>query len=127
MKTTEGKQYTERLQRQSGALWKRVLDMFKPLTGGISGGFSRDLRSKSVAGSGRTLEHRNGHGVGLDRYSVLIQFARDRGLVAFTPRVSFKTPNLIVQGRFDSILLSHLVEHLKRPAAIDLIRMYLHF
>ena len=120
--TTEDSAYTQRLQRYGGAWWKRVLDVqasYRRHLRSLRPGFTLDVG----CGLGRNLGHLAGQGIWVDHNRASVEVCRQRGLVAFTPaefeRSEFHTP-----GRFDFLLLSHGVEHLKEADAVSIVRGY---
>jgi len=63
----------------------------------------------------------DGNGVGVDHNVSSVQECRDRGFEAYTPE-GFAQADC---GLFDTILLSHVLEHLDEPAGEGLIAAYL--
>ncbi len=115
MRTDEAR-YSERILRNESVWWKRLLDVQRPYRAHL-----RHLRLGLVlevgCGVGRNLRHLGpGAAVGVDTNRQAVEIARSRGTLAFTPA----TP-----GRFDSLLLSHVVEHMTLPEAASLLRDYL--
>ncbi|HEY6012235.1 MAG TPA: glycosyltransferase, partial [Nitrospirota bacterium] len=123
---TENEDYTERLVRlESG--WKRLLDVQRPYRRHLQRlglGFVLDLG----CGLGRNLINLGGReaGVGVDHNPRSIAMAVSRGLIAYTPE-EFRNSSYARECRFDSILLSHVAEHMKRNEVIDLLRSYLFY
>jgi SAM-dependent methyltransferase len=114
--------YAERLARLQTATWKRVLRVQAPLAWNLrrlQPGFTLDLG----CGIGRTLDHLGGFGVGIDVNAHCVGMARARGLTAFTP-AEFSSSDYDVPGRFDSLLLAHVAEHLGETQAISLVERY---
>ena len=120
--TTTSAGYTERLLRIEGAWWKRVVDIR-----GVYGWNLRRLEPGYLldvgCGIGRNLSHVRGHGVGVDHNPRSVEVCRERGFSAFTPDELFASKDRL--GTFDSMLLSHLVEHMTGGDAAELIRSYL--
>jgi 2-polyprenyl-3-methyl-5-hydroxy-6-metoxy-1,4-benzoquinol methylase len=122
---TRDDSYTERLQNLESAWWKRLLDVQAP--------YRRNLRRLDLGyvldvgcGVGRNLLNLGGSGVGVDHNPTSISEARSRGLTAFTPD-DFLASEYAVPGRFDSMLVAHVVEHMSRDDALGLLTMYLPF
>ena len=115
---TAGSWYTERLRTRPQAMWKRVIP--NPYRWNL-----RRLRPGRVldvgCGVGRCLGFLDGHGVGVDHNPTSVQECRARGFEAYTPKV-FDTLDL---GPFDTLLLSHVIEHLELHDAEQLVRSYL--
>lgn len=120
--TTDDSRYTERLLRSDSLWWKRWLDVQAPYRWNLrrlEPGFTLDIG----CGIGRNLAHLRGHGVGVDHNEASIALARKRGLLAFTPD-QFQTTEYHRPGRFDSLLLAHVLEHMREQAAVELVRGY---
>src|SRR4051794_10400446 len=119
---TRGESYTQRLTRLESAWWKRLLDVQRPYRWNLSRlhlGFTLDLG----CGIGRNLANMDGNGVGVDHNETSVRTARARGLDAMTPE-EFRTSDYAVAGRFDSLLLAHVAEHLPEQDAVDLVARY---
>ena len=120
---TEGKEYADRLNTLGSVWWKRALDVQRP--------YRRHLQSLKLGfvldigcGIGRHLGHLGGNGVGVDHNPDSVASARSRGLLAFTP-TAFTDSEYAISGRFDSLLCSHVVEHMQAPQAHSLLASYL--
>jgi len=114
--------YANRLCTAESAWWKRLLDVQRPYRDhlrGLNPGFVLDVG----CGLGRNLGHCNGHGVGIDANTAAIAECRARGFEAFTPEEFEASPH--AQGTpFDTLLISHVLEHMPREAAISLASRY---
>jgi SAM-dependent methyltransferase len=121
--TTEDAAYAERRLSAESAWWKRLLDVQRPYRSHL-----RRLRLGSVlevgCGIGRNLDHLRGSSVGVDHNRRAVEIARGRGLTAFTPEELRASP-WATPGRFDSLLFSHVLEHMTAAQAADLIRGHL--
>jgi hypothetical protein len=62
--------------------------------------------------------------VGVDHNEHSIQACRDRGLTAFTTD-EFGETEYAEPGRFGGLLAAHLVEHMPRAQAVEILRGYL--
>jgi 2-polyprenyl-3-methyl-5-hydroxy-6-metoxy-1,4-benzoquinol methylase len=114
--------YAERLVRLQTPAWKRWLDVQAPFRWNIrrlEPGFTLDIG----CGIGRNLLHVNGQGVGVDPNESCIEVARGRGLTVFVPD-DFDRSEYNRAGRFDSILLAHVAEHLAEADVVGLLRKY---
>jgi SAM-dependent methyltransferase len=121
--TTQEKEYTHRLMAKQKAGWKRILDVQAPYRWNLwrlNPGLTLDIG----CGIGRNLINLRGLGIGLDHNIHSIKIARESGLSAFTP-FDFQNSELNSPWTFDSILLSHVAEHMTRPEVIELLRQYL--
>lgn len=120
---TRASDYTERLARLEGAWWKRVLDVQAPYRWNLRRlklGFVLDVG----CGLGRNLINLKGSGVGVDHNAASISVCRERGLVAYTPE-EFGASEYAAPGRFDSLLLAHVAEHVDEETGVALIQQYL--
>lgn len=120
---TRDEAYARRLQRLEGARWKRVLSAQAPYRWNVRRlglGFTLDVG----CGIGRNLRHLDGNGVGVDHNPTSIRVARNAGLTAFTPD-EFLDSGYATPGRFDSLLLAHVLEHLPEAELRPLLSTYL--
>jgi len=115
---TTGEWYTDRLQRITGRGWKRfVPDPYRWNLRRLNLGRTLDIG----CGIGRCLAFIDGNGVGVDHNEKSVEVCRSRGLEAYTP-AEFLT---IDAGLFDSILLSHVLEHTTIAEGKELLESYL--
>jgi SAM-dependent methyltransferase len=123
---TEEARYTQRLLSQA-TWWKRLLDVQRP--------YRRHLQKLRLGlvlevgcGIGRNLINLGGGGscVGVDHNAHSVAVARSRGLIALTPEEFRASPYAEERG-FDSLLLSHVAEHLHLDGAAALLREYLRY
>jgi len=118
---TKDAEYTRRLLREQGSRWKRLLDVQAPYRWNL-----RRLRPGSTleigCGVGRNLSHLRGAGVGVDHNPHSVEACRKAGLVAFTPEEFRRSP--YAARRFDSLLLSHVAEHMTFAEFVQLLREY---
>jgi SAM-dependent methyltransferase len=122
---TAGPEYTERLRRLSGQAWKRRLDVQRPYRWNLRRlnlGRTLDLG----CGVGRNLAHLEGNGVGVDHNASSVATARAQGWEAFTS-AEFPASRYAVPGAFDSLLAAHVVEHMDREQAHELLHDYLRY
>lgn len=115
--------YAEERLRSESAWWKRLLDVQRPYREHL-----RRLRLGLVlevgCGIGRNLDHLRGSSVGLDPDRRAVEIARGRGLPAFTPE-ELRASEWGQGARFDTLLFSHVLEHMTLAAAVDLVRSHL--
>ena len=120
---TDGVDYTERLRRLGGARWKQVLDVQAPYRWNL-----RRLklgRTLDVGcGIGRNLANLGGNCVGVDHNPTSVQLCRDRGFEAYVT-ADFLASAAATSGGFDSLLASHLLEHMGADDALATVRSYL--
>lgn len=115
--------YAERLRTKESVWWKRLLDVQLPYRlhlRRLKLGFVLDVG----CGLGRNLTNLGGTGVGVDPNADAIAICKSRGLVAFTPDELAASP-YAQPGRFDTLLISHVLEHLSDHDALALIARYL--
>jgi 2-polyprenyl-3-methyl-5-hydroxy-6-metoxy-1,4-benzoquinol methylase len=121
---TQNKTYTERLIKKQTVWWKRLLDVQAPYRWNLTRlkpGFTLDIG----CGIGRNLINLKGKGVGVDHNFESVQISQQQGLIAFTPD-QFSQSSFNVAQSFDSILLSHVAEHMNRSDVISLLEQYLY-
>ena len=125
-KSTRDAAYTDRLAGLD-TWWKRLLDVQRPYRNHL-----RSLRPGRFlevgCGLGRNLLNARefAEGVGIDHNPTSVEVARSRGLTALTTEEFHRSP-LAVPGSFDSLLLSHVLEHLPHEEALALLQTYLPF
>lgn len=111
--------YTARLSRLSARRWKRL----------VPNPYRWHIRRRATGrvldvgcGIGRCLAYVGGRGTGVDPNETAIATARNRGFEAFTPDELADRPDLT---GFDTLLCSHVLEHLVPDDAADLVRTWL--
>jgi 2-polyprenyl-3-methyl-5-hydroxy-6-metoxy-1,4-benzoquinol methylase len=120
---TRSEEYAARLIRLQTARWKRWLDVQAPYRWNIrrlARGFTLDIG----CGIGRNLLHLMGRGVGVDTNEHCVREARSRGLIAFTPPEFGRAEEYNRAGRFDTILLAHVAEHMTEDQVVALLEEY---
>lgn len=124
-RSTRDPRYAKRLERLESVWWKRLLDVQRPYRWNL-----RRLKLGYVldvgCGLGRNLRNLGGpdSGVGVDHNQEAVTAARGRGFVAFLPE-EFSRSAYAVPERFDSLLFSHVLEHMSSAQAHDLVATYL--
>ena len=121
---TQDEQYSARLLTKESAWWKRLLDVQAPYRWNLrrlNPGFTLDIG----CGLGRNLAHLNGEGVGVDHNARSVEIAKSRGLRAFVTDEFQKSP-FNSPGRFDSLLLAHVAEHMTESEVTALLKTYIH-
>ena len=86
----------------------------------LAPGFTLDIG----CGIGRNLDHLDGNGVGIDHNAEAVARGERAGLLAYTPD-EFAASEFAIPGRFDSLLASHVVEHMTADAAAELVQRHL--
>jgi SAM-dependent methyltransferase len=115
--------YAERLRRKSGARWKQLLDVQRPYRWNLD---RLDLgRTLDVGcGIGRHLEHLPAGSLGVDHNDESIAEAKRRGLDALTGEEWAKSEHN-KPSSFDSLLLSHVIEHMSPELGEMVVSAYL--
>ena len=111
-------EYAERLESLEMARWKQLVP--NPYRWNI-----RRLATGRVldigCGIGRCLVFLDGRGVGVDPNEAAIEVCRRRGLEAYTPAEFAARP----AGQFDSLLCSHVIEHMTHGQGVEMLGAYL--
>jgi SAM-dependent methyltransferase len=120
---TRESEYAQRLVTLERRRWKRLLDVQRPYRWNLRRlGMGRTL--DIGCGIGRNLVNLDGNGVGVDHNADSIRVARDRGLVAYLPEEFLGLDGPERLG-FDSLLLSHVAEHMEAAEVTALVKEYL--
>jgi SAM-dependent methyltransferase len=117
------REYCERLVRLQHSGWKTRLHVQAPYRWNLRRlelGFTLEVG----CGIGRNLSHLDGNAVGVDTNPYVVAEARRAGFRAFTPE-EFAASEWNRAGSFDSLLLAHVAEHMRRDQLVELIREYL--
>ncbi len=119
MSSSTDARYAARLSRLSGRWWKRLVpNPYRWHIRRVARGRVLDVG----CGIGRCLTYLHGRGVGVDPNESAIATARSRGLTAFTPAELDAKPDLT---GFDTLLCSHVLEHLVPDDAGELLRTWI--
>ncbi len=121
-KTTEGVDYTTRLQKLEHKKWKDILNVQAPYKWNLQRlnlGRTLDVG----CGIGRNLRNLSKGSVGVDHNAHSIKEVVNMGFEAYTgpefhKKFSKKAP-------FDSMLIAHVLEHMTPKQGVDLIKEYL--
>lgn len=117
------REYTARLQTETRRSWKRLLGAQAPYRRHIK----RVVQGRVLdvgCGIGRNLLHLEGNGVGVDVNPHSVEVARDAGLTAHTAEKFQSSSDALLAG-YDSLLFAHVLEHMTREEASDLVGAYL--
>ncbi len=125
MINTNTKAYRDRLVTLQTAWWKKWLDVQAPYRWNIRRiAFGTTL--EIGCGIGRNLLHLSGNGTGIDHNQECVTEARKRGLAAFTPDEFYEQQEK-EPTRYDNLLLSHVLEHMTKEEAGNLLLNYKKF
>lgn len=118
-------EYAARLVTLQEKWWKRVLHVQVPYRAHLR------VRCKGPTldvgcGIGRNLRDLPSGSIGVDTNAVAVAEARRLGLEAFTPDELGSIRSELL-GRFSTLLLSHVLEHMTRSESIQLLGEYLPF
>jgi 2-polyprenyl-3-methyl-5-hydroxy-6-metoxy-1,4-benzoquinol methylase len=122
MRDSVDPEYARGLKAAERAWWKRLFDVQRPYRNHLrrlTPGFVLDVG----CGLGRNLQHCGGRGVGIDPNPAMVAECRARDLTAFTPD-EFAASQYATDAQFDTLLISHVLEHLTRSDAITLVARY---
>ncbi len=118
---TEGRDYTDRLERLSSARWKQWLDVQRPYRWNL-----RRLELGRVldvgCGIGRNLAAFS-DAVGVDHNATSTEQARLAGFRAWSTDEWPDSPDA-QPASFDSMLLAHVLEHMDADTADEILRSY---
>lgn len=125
MNDTSRTAYARRLLRLQTKRWKRYLGVQLPYRWNLrrlEPGFTLELG----CGIGRNLSHLDGHAVGIDHNAECVHVCRQRGFRAFTPQ-EFLQSEYSLKRHFDTLLTSHVLEHMTPDHALALLTEYVCF
>jgi 2-polyprenyl-3-methyl-5-hydroxy-6-metoxy-1,4-benzoquinol methylase len=121
--TSTDADYTRRLQRLSGRPWKRLVpNPYRWNVRRLATGRVLDIG----CGIGRCLDFVRPRGVGVDPNETAVAVCREKGHEAYRPdEFAAAYPAADFGRRFDTLLCSHVLEHLDQPTGVELLRSYL--
>src|ERR1700761_8848042 len=123
-KDTADGSYTERLVQHDGGWWKRLLDVQAPYRCKLRRRVGQRPVLDVGCGIGRNLANLGPGSVGVDHNPTSVSHCRELGLTAFTP-VEFLASEHNTPGVFDGLLAAHLIEHMDRASALEVVGSYL--
>jgi len=117
---TDDPAYAARLVKLQGARWKRyVPNPYRYFLRHLKLGRTLEVG----CGVGRILGYLAPDAVGVDTNSTAVTHCRSLGFEAYSPaELEARNP-----APFDSLVLAHVLEHLSRDGAVELLRSYLHY
>jgi 2-polyprenyl-3-methyl-5-hydroxy-6-metoxy-1,4-benzoquinol methylase len=111
--------YASRLEGLENRWWKRLVpNPYRWHIRSVCHGRVIDVG----CGIGRCLAFLDGRGVGVDPNEAAVAIARSRGLEAYTPDQLTEVGH---DPSFDTLLCSHVLEHLTRDEGVDLLSTWL--
>jgi 2-polyprenyl-3-methyl-5-hydroxy-6-metoxy-1,4-benzoquinol methylase len=119
---TSGSGYTKRLESLEYKRWKSILNVQRPYRWNIKRlkiGKTLDIG----CGIGRYLKVLSTDSVGIDHNKDSVAFTKKLGFKAFVT-ADFVTSPEYREESFDSILISHVLEHMTNAEALTLVRKY---
>ena len=123
MGDTRDSEYTDRLRLRTFATWKVRLNVQAPYRWNLRR--QRLGRTLDVGcGIGRNLSALDPGSIGIDHNPTSVAFARENGLDAMTTREWSAVAHEYFDA-FDSMLIAHVIEHVPREDARQLILDYL--
>jgi len=122
--STQSEAYTNRLTALSGRFISRLVGG-QPYRWKIRRIAKGDVLEVGC-GIGRNLHFLGSRAVGVDHNSMSIKVCRERGFAAYTPDEFLALPDA-AHKKFDTILLSHVLEHLTLSDARALLHTYLQY
>lgn len=118
---TRDSSYTDRLERLRTVWWKRYVDQQAPYRWKLNR-LATGRMLEVGCGIGRNLANYRGEAVGVDHNEHSVSQCVQAGHVAYTVEDFTQAEST---GAFDTLLLSHVVEHMTFDDALGLLREYL--
>lgn len=120
--STQDQSYTQRLVSLSASPLRRIFNVQAPYAWNIR----RTVKGLTLdvgCGIGRNLSHLRGEAVGVDHNKSSVDVCRQSGFLAFTPDEFTNSEH--AKNMYQTILLSHVIEHMTDSEASELLRSYL--
>lgn len=121
---TQDLDYTTRLIEKQRVGWKRFFDVQAPYRWNLQR-LKPGLTCDIGCGIGRNLINLQGNGIGIDHNLHSVQVAKNMGLTVFTPD-EFQNSSFNKSQLFDSLLMSHVAEHMKQQEVVQILQEYIH-
>ncbi len=118
-------EYANRLVALQQTWWKRALGVQAPYRWNLlrlDPGFTLEVG----CGIGRNLKNLRGNGVGIEPNQPAASVAHLRGFLAYTPE-EFNASQYARPSTFDSLLFSHVIEHVSEEVTSSLVAQYVDF
>jgi 2-polyprenyl-3-methyl-5-hydroxy-6-metoxy-1,4-benzoquinol methylase len=122
---TQGEDYAARLVSLQSAAWKEKLRLLDPYGWQIKF-ICKGNVLEIGSGIGRNLRALKGRSIGVDHNETSVDFANEKGLKSFTS-AQFLTNSENKNKKFDTILLSHVLEHIDEETQNEIFIQYLPF
>jgi 2-polyprenyl-3-methyl-5-hydroxy-6-metoxy-1,4-benzoquinol methylase len=124
MNNTNSEFYHEELLNNTEKFWKKLIPVQVPYK--LSLKHLKPGRTLEIGcGLGRNLKVLGGSSIGLDHNQMSVSYCQSKGLSAYTmEQFNEKGAGLGVSGSFDSLLLSHVLEHVDLDDQVELIQSY---
>lgn len=106
--------------------WKRTLNVQAPYRWNVRRLFGDREVLDVGCGLGRNLAHLGGLGVGVDHNEHSVRWCRQQGLTALSS-AEFANSEFARPRRFGGLLAAHLIEHMSRAGAVEMLAGYLDF
>jgi 2-polyprenyl-3-methyl-5-hydroxy-6-metoxy-1,4-benzoquinol methylase len=121
--TSTDAEYARRLQRLGGRRWKRLVpNPYRWNVRRLATGRVLDIG----CGIGRCLDFIRPRGVGVDPNAAAVAVCREKGHQAYRPDEFAAIFGALEPSRqFDTLLCSHVLEHLDEVTGVELLRSYL--
>jgi 2-polyprenyl-3-methyl-5-hydroxy-6-metoxy-1,4-benzoquinol methylase len=127
MNNTNSEFYHEELLNNTEKFWKKLIPVQLPYKLNLR--HLKPGRTLEIGcGLGRNLKVLGGSSIGLDHNEMSVSYCKSNGLSAYTmAQFKDKKAGLDVNGSFDSLLLSHVLEHVVLEDQVGLIQSYISY
>jgi len=122
---TQDEEYAARLVSLQSVAWKEKLRFLDPYGWQIKF-ICKGNVLEIGSGIGRNLRALKGRAIGVDHNETSVNLANEKGLLSFTS-TQFLTNSENMNQQFDTILLSHVLEHIDEGTQNEIFLQYLPF